>query len=174
MALQTYINKLLNYTLKLKRTDSNLDTPNKMATTCNLNWGELEKYINNLRALLIEIAETVDVEGLVAKVLESLLTSKYHLRIEHKTELGLFALETKQHGRKITIQEIVNPEGPNEYVIEGFDNTSQIIVQTRVVYANDDGTEYEMIGNVPVKLEHNRITIQPFTTLDRDLHIIIM
>ena len=174
MALKTYINKLLNYTLKLKRTDSNLDTPNKMATTCNLNWSELEKYINNLRALLIEIAETVDVEGLVAKVLDALLTRKYHLRIEHKTELGLFALETKQHGRTIQVQEIVNTDGPNEFIITGFENTTQLMVQTRVVYVNDDGTEYEMLGNVPVKLEHNRITIQPFTKLDRDLHIIIM
>ena len=102
MATESFVTKLFNYILSLKKVDSAKDNPNKFATIHNLNMTELEKYIGNMRALLLEIAEKLDIGGLIDEMLSQLYKSKFQFTLNIRQPKNS-VVESNQYKKHFTI-----------------------------------------------------------------------
>ena len=129
LSLKNFKTTIYDYALELLRINSNTASPNRGATISNMNFAEIEKYLNNLRQLVIEIAKTLDIENLISVVVQALRTQKLIFELDAGQAVGTSVVVT-QFGRDYTITR-TQESGGREWEISGFETTQAIIAQAR-------------------------------------------
>ena len=175
MATESFVTKLFNYILSLKKVDSAKDNPNKFATIHNLNMTELEKYIGNMRALLLEIAEKLDIGGVIDEMLSQLYKSKFQFTLNIRQPKNS-VVESNQYKKHFTITYVqeygsdgVTPIGNPYFVIDGWDDTTKLIVQARLVNSNK-------VAYIPIRFESlpGRIIVETYEELDENIILTVV
>lgn len=134
LSLKNFTTTVYSYELELKRIDSNTATPNRAATIHNLNMAEIERFINNLRKLVLEMAETLDIDKIINDVIEALQKKKLVFEIDPTQTVGT-SIPVTMYGKDYTITRLEEDNGCS-YEIDGFETTSAIIVQVRYKISN--------------------------------------
>lgn len=129
LSLKNFKTTIYDYALELLRINSNTASPNRGATISNMNFAEIEKYLNNLRQLVIEIAETLNIEKLISDVIQALRKQKAIFELDAGQAVGTSVVVT-QFGKDYTITR-TQESGGREWEISGFDTTQTIIAQAR-------------------------------------------
>ena len=129
LSLKNFKTTIYDYALELLRINSNTASPNRGATISNMNFAEIEKYLNNLRQLVIEIAKTLDIENLISVVVQALRNQKVIFELDAGQAVGTSVVVT-QFGRDYTITR-TQESGGREWEISGFETTQTIIAQAR-------------------------------------------
>lgn len=134
LSLNNFTTTVYSYELELKRIDSNTSTPNRAATIHNLNMAEIERFINNLRKLVLEIAETLDIDKIINEVIEALQKRKLIFDIDPMQTVGT-SIPVTLYGKDYIITRLEEDNGCS-YEIDGFETTSAIIAQVRYKISN--------------------------------------
>lgn len=156
LSLQNFTTTVYSYELELKRIDSNTSTPNRAATIHNLNMAEIERFINNLRKLVLEIAQTLDVDKIINDVIEALQKRKLIFDIDPMQAVGT-SIPVTLYGKDYTITRLAEDNGCS-YEIDGFESTSAIITQVRYKVNNQ-------IVDVDIRFNPTSIVLTTFEPL---------
>lgn len=175
MAKESFVTKLFNYALKLVRVDIAKDNPNKFATISNINVEEIEKYVNNMRNLLLEIAEKLDIGGLIDEMLSQLYKNKYQfmLNINQQKNVPIDSVQFKKTFTITYVQKYLDdeqtPDGNAYFEILGFDDTTKLIAQTRLASNNK-------VVYLPIRFESlpGKIIIESAENLDEFIILTIV
>lgn len=168
LSLKNFKTTIYDYALELLRINSNTASPNRGATISNMNWAEIEKYLNNLRQLVIEIAETLDIEKLIADVIQALRKQKAIFELDANQGIGTSVIST-QFGVDYTITRTQESNG-REWEITGFDTTRAIIAQARYRTGNQ-------VVDVDIRFTGTSMiinTFEPITSSPQDQSLLII
>ena len=169
LQINNFSTTIYNYELELKKIDPNVCTPNRAANIENLNAGEIERYINNLRKLVIEIGETLDIDKLISDVITQLQSKKLTFDLEASQEYGTTE-NVELFGK--SYQRTRSSDGTT-YQIQGFNSTNSLLVQARYRLRNQ-------VVDVDIQFANDSVlvsTIDPIFSNgveDQSLRIIIL
>lgn len=169
LQINNFSTTIYNYELELKKIDPNVCTPNRAANIENLNASEIEQYVNNLRKLVIEMGETLDINKLISDVITQLQSKKLTFDLEATQEYNT----TENVELFDKSYQITRSADGTTYQIQGFDSTDSLLTQVRYRSRNQ-------VVDVDVQFANDSVivsTIDPIFSNgveDQSLRIIIL
>lgn len=169
LQINNFSTTIYNYELELKKIDPNVCTPNRAANIENLNASEIERYVNNLRKLVIEMGETLDINKLISDVITQLQSKKLTFDLEATQEYNT----TENVELFDKSYQITRSADGTTYQIQGFDSTDSLLTQVRYRSRNQ-------VVDVDVQFTNDSVivsTIDPIFSNgveDQSLRIIIL
>ena len=169
LQINNFSTTIYNYELELKKIDPNVCTPNRAANIENLNASEIERYVNNLRRLVIEMGETLDINKLISDVITQLQSKKLTFDLEASQEYDT----TENVELFDKSYQITRSADGTTYQIQGFDSTDSLLTQVRYRSRNQ-------VVDVDVQFTNDSVlvsTVDPIFSNgveDQSLRIIIL
>lgn len=169
LQINSFSTTIYNYELELKKIDPNVCTPNRAANIENLNASEIERYVNNLRKLVIEMGETLDINKLISDVITQLQSKKLTFDLEATQEYNT----TENVELFDKSYQITRSADGTTYQIQGFDSTDSLLTQVRYRSRNQ-------VVDVDIQFTNDSVivsTIDPIFSNgveDQSLRIIIL
>lgn len=169
LQINNFSTTIYNYELELKKIDPNVCTPNRAANIENLNASEIERYVNNLRRLVIEMGETLDINKLISDVIIQLQSKKLTFDLEASQEYDT----TENVELFDKSYQITRSADGTTYQIQGFDSTDSLLTQVRYRSRNQ-------VVDVDVQFTNDSVlvsTVDPIFSNgveDQSLRIIIL
>lgn len=169
LQINSFSTTIYNYELELKKIDPNVCTPNRAANIENLNASEIERYVNNLRKLVIEMGETLDIDKLISDVITQLQSKKLTFDLEASQEYDT----TENVELFDKSYQITRSADGTTYQIQGFDSTDSLLTQVRYRSRNQ-------VVDVDVQFTNDSVLISTVDPIfsngveDQSLRIIIL